>query len=335
MDKALLMGLTFGDSAGIGPELIIKSLHNDSIRNMAAWVIAGDKRVLEQGQSITGIRLDLELIEDIAHISRERGKITFIDLNNINPDEYEMGKVSAASGKAAGDTLKYVLHLAKENKIDGIIYGPLNKESLQRGGHHFKDELHFYADYFNCKTGFGEINVMDDLWVTRVTSHIPMKEVSKELTKEHILERILFADKNLKLVGVDDPKIYVAAYNPHCGEGGLTGTEEAEAIIPAVEEARELGIHVFGPFAADTIFTRREKDRFDCVLSMYHDQAQIGMKLLGFHRGITISAGLPAILMTPAHGTAFDIAGKGIADAGATKAAIQLAVRMAQNRKSS
>lgn len=333
MESNLVMGISLGDATGIGPELIVKALHNDSIRNMASWVIVGDKRVFNQGQSIAGVTLYVHDIENTSQISKERGSIHFIDLNNLSPEEYELGRLSAISGKATGDTLKYILELAKKGSIDGVIYGPLNKEALQRGGHHFEDELHFYADYFGCNEGFGEINAMDNLWITRVTSHIPMKAVSNELTKERILDRIQFADRNLKLAGYTKPKIYVASYNPHCGEGGLLGNEEIDAIIPAIEEAQKIGIDVHGPFAADTIFLRRENDKFDCILSMYHDQAQIGIKLIGFNRGITINAGLPVILVTPAHGTAFDIAGKGKANEGATKASIEMAVRMAKNKK--
>lgn len=331
MDNNKVIGITLGDAAGIGPELLIKALNDDIVRNMAIWIIVGDKRVLEQGQSISGMKLDLKEIDGIDQAKKERGNIYFIDLHNLDTSEYEIGEISEKVGKATGDTLRHVLNLAKNRQIDGIVYGPLNKESLQRGGYNFKDELHFYADFFECKSGFGEINVMDDLWVTRVTSHIPMKDVYKELTEDKVLERINFAYKNMKLAGYTNPRIYVAAYNPHCGEGGLTGTEELEAIVPAIAKAQEQGINVHGPFAADTIFVRREKDHFDCVLSMYHDQAQIGMKILGFSRGITISAGLPAILMTPAHGTAYDIAGKGIANDGATIAAMKLAVQMANN----
>lgn len=327
-EKQLIIGVTLGDAAGIGPELIVKSLHNDEIRNLATWVIAGDIRIFRQGQEIAGIEIDVDVIDNMNQVNEQKGKIYFIDLKNLPTSKYELGVLSEKAGKAAGDTLKYLLDISKKHKIDGVIYGPLNKEALQRGGYHFKDELHFFADLLECKQGFGEINIMDDLWVTRVTSHIPLKDVSSKITKQNVLGRIHFAHKNLIAAGLKKPKIYVASFNPHSGEGGLGGNEEIDAIIPAVEEAKKEGINVHGPYAADTIFLRWEKESFDCLLAMYHDQAQIGIKLLGFNKGVTMSAGLPVILTTPAHGTAFDIAGKGIANEGATNAAIKMIVRM-------
>jgi len=329
--NGIIIGVTLGDATGIGPELIVKSLNNDQIRKMATWVIVGDMRVFKQGQEIAGIKMDVKEIDDINQVIEQDGFIYFIDLKNLSPDDYKLGVLSEKAGEAAGDTLKYLLEIS-HNKIDGVIYGPLNKEALQRGGHHFKDELHFFADVLNCKHGFGEINIMDDLWVARVTSHIPMKEVSSQITKQNVLERIHFAHKNLIRYGFKNPRILVASFNPHSGEGGLTGTEEIDAIIPAVKEAQMEGINVAGPYAADTIFLRKRGEPFNCLLSMYHDQAQIGIKLLGFNRGVTMSAGLPVILTTPAHGTAFDIAGEGIANEGATNEAIKMLIRMSSHR---
>jgi len=331
--RNLVLGVTLGDATGIGPELIVKALNDNEIKKLATWVIVDDKRVLKQGEEIAGLQIDVNEIEDISQVVPEDGKVYFIDLKNLDPKDFKLGVLSEKAGKAAGDTLKYLLGLSLHNEIDGVIYGPLNKEALQRGGHHFKDELHFFADLLNCKHGFGEINIMDDLWVCRVTSHIPMKEVSSYITKENVLDRIYFAHRNLTRAGYSDPKIAVASFNPHSGEGGLTGTEEVDAIIPAVKEAEKEGINVVGPYSADTIFLRRERETFDCLLAMYHDQAQIGMKLLGFNRGVTMSAGLPVILTTPAHGTAFDIAGKGIANDGPTKEAIKMLVRMNLNKE--
>jgi 4-hydroxy-L-threonine phosphate dehydrogenase PdxA len=173
--------------------------------------------------------------------------------------------------------------------------------------------------------------VMEDLWVTRATSHIPLKDVSKHITKDRVLEVIHFANGILKQAGFTNPRIAVAALNPHAGDGGLIGMEEIEEIIPAVQTAQEEGINVEGPYPADTIFLRLKTNPFNCLLAMYHDQAQTGMKLMGFHKGVTINGGLPIVLNTPAHGTAFDIAGKGIANPGAMINAMNLAVRMVQN----
>ncbi|WP_179298901.1 4-hydroxythreonine-4-phosphate dehydrogenase PdxA [Evansella halocellulosilytica] len=326
-----IIAVTLGDATGIGPELIVKSFQEERVRNQATWVIVGDKRVFSQGQSIAGLELDVVDIEQINQVESKKGAVYFIDLKNLNPEDYELGQLSAHSGKVTGETLKYVLGLSTENKIDGVMYGPLNKEALHRGGHHFQDELHFFADLLNCKDGFSEINVMDQLWVTRVTSHIPLKNVSGNISKEKVEQRIRFAHNTLTKAGIDNPKIVVSALNPHAGEGGMLGNEEIESIAPAIKSAQEEGINVDGPFPADTLFLRLEKDPFDCLLAMYHDQAQTGMKLLGFNRGVTMSGGLPITLTTPAHGTAFDIAGQGTADPGATIAAVNMVVRMSSH----
>lgn len=181
----------------------------------------------------------------------------------------------------------------------------------------------------DCKEGFSEINVLGDLWFTRVTSHVPLKEVSGLVKKERVGRIIRFAQQTLLNAGFENPRIAVAALNPHAGDNGLLGMEEIEEIQPAIKEAQEQGIQVDGPYPADTIFLRLKTNPFDCLVSMYHDQAQTGMKLMGFNKGVTVSGGLPVIITTPAHGTAFDIAGQGIADPGATEQAMKLAVKLA------
>lgn len=328
-----IIGVTLGDATGIGPELIVKSFQNEEIRNLATWVIAGDKRVLLQGQSITGLELDIVDIQEIDQVQASQGTIYFWDLENLSPEEYQLGELSTLSGRVTGETLKTVLDFSKKGVVDGVMYAPLNKEALHKGGHHFQDELHFFADILGCKEGFSEINVMDDLWVTRVTSHIPLKNVSANITEERVEQRIRFAHDTLTTAGIKNPKIVVAALNPHAGEGGMLGNEEIDSIAPAINKMASEGINVQGPYPADTLFLRLEKDPFDCLLAMYHDQAQTGMKLLGFNRGVTMSGGLPITLTTPAHGTAFDIAGQGCSDPGATLAAMNMVVKMASSTK--
>lgn len=333
MGKKLTMGLLFGEATGIGSELVIRALQKAEIKNHATWVLIGDERVYRQGEAITGLSVEYTKIKSIADVKPEEDRIWFINLENLNPETYELGKLSIDSGRITGETLKYAMDLAKAGDLDGIVYAPLNKEALHRGGHHFEDEIHYFASLLNCEKGFGEINVMDDLWVTRVTSHIPISKVSSLVTKERVHEVINFAYENMTMAGVENPKIVVSALNPHAGEGGMIGREEIDEIIPAVKEAQSEGINVTGPFPADTLFLRRDKEPFNCLVGMYHDQAQTGMKLLGFYRGVTVSGGLPIVLTTPAHGTAFDIAGKGKADSGAMEAAMRLAVRLVTGRK--
>lgn len=328
MKKKPVMGLTLGDATGIGSELVAKTLQSAEIRQLATWVVVGDERVFQQGQSVAGLSVPYQKIANIEEIDSE-DKVYLIDLHNLSPDTYSLGQLSEDSGQATGETLTYVLKLAQQKKLDGVVYAPINKEALHRGGFHFQDELHFFASLLDCKEGFSEINVMGDLWFTRITSHVPLKQVSSLVTKERVARIIRFAQDTLTSVGFDNPKIVVAALNPHAGDGGLLGTEEIDEIRPAIVSAQEQGINVEGPYPADTIFLRLKTKPFDCLVSMYHDQAQTGMKLLGFNKGITVSGGLPVVITTPAHGTAFDIAGQGISDPGATEQAMKLAVRLA------
>ncbi|MBB6448662.1 4-hydroxythreonine-4-phosphate dehydrogenase [Geomicrobium halophilum] len=316
MDKQTIT-LTLGDSSGIGPELVVKALNDMDLRDSANWIIVGDEEIFNKGMKIAGKTLTYNRISNIEEFDPQAGNLWFIDLNNMNASDYNIGELSAASGKQSGEALKYAMNIALDNYADAVVYGPLNKDALHKGGFNFHDDLHFFADLLNCKEGFGEVNVMDDLWVTRVTSHIPLREVRENISEERVRKTIEFAHGILTQANIENPKLAVSALNPHAGDNGLLGDEEYDIIKPAIEKVQNKGINVAGPYPSDTILNERKKLDFDCMIAMYHDQAQIGMKLLGFNRGVTISGGLPVILTTPAHGTAFDIAGKNKADEGA------------------
>lgn len=328
-----VMALTYGDATGIGPELAAKALQSDEIRQLAKWVLVGDERVFNLGERIAGVQIRYRKIGSIEQMSEIDDEVCMIDLQNQDPVYIQVGTLSPEAGRVCGETLQFVMRQVQRKLLDGVIYAPLNKEAMSRGGHHFVDDIHFFAELLNCKDGFSEINVMDNLWVTRVTSHIPLKDVSTLVTRQQVGNIIRFAHETLSAVGFHNPRIAVAALNPHAGDGGLFGMEEIEEIAPAVQEAREQGINVGGPYPGDTIFLRLNTNPFDCLVAMYHDQAQTGMKLLGFHKGVTLNGGLPVVLATPAHGTAFDIAGKGIADCGATIHAMKLGVRLVLNKR--
>lgn len=325
-----VIGVIFGDPSGIGPEVVVKALSNPDVRNQACWYILGDSQVLAMGEAVAQKRLDSILVASFDEAIPKKGLVYFQDMNNVQMDKITVGEVSAHAGKTTGDTLREIISVSKKYSFDGVLYGPLNKGALKRGGHKFEDETHFYASLFECEDQeFGEINILDDLWVSRITSHVPMKDVSAMISKDLVLRKIHFANSYLRKAGYENPRIVVAAYNPHGGEEGLLGREEIESIAPAVAEAVREGIDVIGPYPADTIFLRREALNYNCLLSVYHDQAQVGIKLLGFYRGVTLSAGFPIPLATPAHGTAFDIAGSGVAKESATIAAIRLLFRLA------
>jgi 4-hydroxythreonine-4-phosphate dehydrogenase len=228
--------------------------------------------------------------------------------------------------------LRVAMDLVLAKRADGVVFGPLNKEALSKGGNPYKDELHLFADWLG-DTEVGEINAAAGLVTTRVTSHIPIKDVASQIRPERILVAIRMLDRTLKELGVPNRKIGVAALNPHGGEHGLCGTEEIDIIAPTVAQAREEGLPALGPFPADTIFLRARKGEFQGVVIMYHDQGQIATKLLGFDQGVTIQGGLSVVTTTPAHGTAFDIAGQGKANPGAFLEAVRLASHMAAARR--
>jgi 4-hydroxythreonine-4-phosphate dehydrogenase len=221
----------------------------------------------------------------------------------------------------------------QRGEIEAIVFAPFNKQAMKLGGLLHEDELHYFAQLFgNCSLA-SEINVCGSLWTARVTSHVPFKDIASLITVDKICSATSLVHRALVDAGITAPRIAVAALNPHAGEGGLFGSEEIEIIRPAVDEAKKAGIDASGPWPADTLFVSATRGRFDGVVTMYHDQGQIALKLLGFDRGVTVQAGLPCPITTPAHGTAFDIVGTGTANAGAMKEAFALACRMADRKR--
>ena len=245
----------------------------------------------------------------------------------------ERGRMSPEAGRIAGETLAFMIDLALAARIDGITFAPLNKAALHAGGWHFNDEHQMFAHLTGHSGFFGEMNVLDNLWMSRVTSHVSLRTALEQITPERIDQAITLAAETMESAGCRNPRIAVAALNPHGGEGGLFGSEEIELIAPAVAKAAARGIRCRGPFPADTVFLKAFAGDYDGVLTMYHDQGQIATKLKGFNRGVTVTGGLKTVFTTPAHGTAFDIVGKGIASTGALEQAVRLCARLAASRK--
>jgi len=323
-----ILGITLGEAAGIGPEIVAKLCALDRLRPYCRPLLIGDVRILAAGQKIAKVNCQFTAVGDVGDAVWE-GPIPIIDLKNIDPCTVQTGTVDPKSGKATADTLVFCLDLLNRNKISGLVYAPLHKEALKRGGQNFEDELRMFVHYLNWDKPAGEINVLDKLWTTRVTSHIPISEVSKKLTVENIMRAVTLAHETLRRAGYDRPRIAVSAINPHAGEGGLCGREEIDVIAPAVKIAVSRGLDVTGPFPADTIFINAFNGVYDAVVTMYHDQGQIAMKLMGFQFGVTVAGGLPFPITTPAHGTAFDIAGRGVAKTDAMERAVIIAATMA------
>lgn len=339
------IGIMLGDAAGIGPEIATKLLLQEEIYEQAEIVVIGDNRVFQQAQSIIGTNIQLPIIQELPKLSfdnsceghetekkHQNEALHFPCLLNLpgeDPENIPVGKVSKEAGLGVYNTIDFILKLIKEQKIEGFLFAPFNKESLQLGGCPYHSEFLMFMDYFNIKKVHGEINILDELWTTRVTSHIAVKDISQFIKKQRIYETVTFINREMKKYGISNPKIAVSALNPHGGENGLFGREELDDIKPAVTMARDENIEAYGPFPCDTVFLRVEKEGYHAVVSMYHDQGQIATKLLGFERGVTLHGGMPVPVATCAHGTAFDIAGKGIAQPTALRAAFDVVCRIA------
>jgi len=258
--------------------------------------------------------------------------IPVVDLGNLDPARLTRGDISEESGRVCGETLKLMIDLALAGRLDGISFAPLSKAALHRGGWTFPDEHQMFAKLTGHAGFFGEMNVIPEFATFRVTSHVALREAITLITPARIDNAVHLADATLRAMGHQQPRIGVAALNPHCGENGLFGDEEIRIIRPAVDTLRAEGITVTGPISSDTIFLRARRGEFDGVVMMYHDQGQIATKLLGFNKGVTVTAGLKTVFTTPAHGTAFDILGQGTADPGGLEYALRLAARLATSR---
>jgi 4-hydroxythreonine-4-phosphate dehydrogenase len=253
----------------------------------------------------------------------------FVDLAHLAPEDVQRGQATREGGAFALENFRQALLMASEGRADAVCFTPFNKKAMRYVYPAYDDEIRYAAEVTGFKGAAREFNVLDNLWNCRVTSHIPLSKVAVALSVDGILAELALADRCMRESGIENPRIGVAGLNPHAGDGGNFGREEIEIIEPAVKLAIQKGFNASGPYPADTVYVRACRGEFDGVLTMYHDQGQIAMKLMGFDRGVTMMGGFPFPICTPAHGTAYDIAGRGIANLGASKAAILLASRMA------
>ncbi|HEY9290934.1 MAG TPA: 4-hydroxythreonine-4-phosphate dehydrogenase PdxA [Microlunatus sp.] len=317
------IALTFGDPSGVGPELAAKLLADPGARDEAdILVVAGPDEILRAAEQ-AGV--ELTVTED-----PQDGHPTLADPHRSQPLPGAIGVAGREAGEWALAGLRHALSLASDGRADAICFTPLNKTSLHLAGMTEEDELRWFAKTLGYTGRTSEFNVLDGLWTGRVTSHIALAEVPARITADAVAETIALLDRALRGSGVTAPRIAVAALNPHAGENGNFGRQEIEEIAPGVELARGNGLTADGPFPSDTVFLKARAGLYDGVVTMYHDQGQIAMKMMGFDRGVTVQGGLPIPITTPAHGTAFDIVGQQKADLGATRNAFGLAVRLAQ-----
>ena len=325
------IGIIPGDPSGIGPELIAKLLCDEEVVSQHNVLLVGDRHVFELGQNHTGKSYDLVPVDPWEDDWTQTPTYPFFENTTIEPEEIKIAEVTLASGISAMANLNLGLDLLREKVIEALVFAPFNKEALKLGGLKFQDELHHMKDYLNYDGYITELNTLDGFWTSRVTSHIALKEVSNAITETRIINSIELIDRTLKRSGVKRPRIAVAALNPHAGDGGNFGTEEIDVISPSVKKAGRKQIAVDGPWPSDTVFLKYTRGEVDAIVTMYHDQGQIALKLMGFDRGVTVLGGIPYPITTAAHGTAFDIAGEGIADLGAFRNAFLLAGTMVKN----
>src|SRR6185437_3392691 len=326
-----VIALAMGDPAGISPELTAKALSLPEIRDAADIVVIGDWRVFTRGAKTAGVEADVDVRRDV---ERDVGsRPAFVDLGHLDPVTIAPGVATRAGGEFALTNFRTALRLAATGRADAVSFTPFNKAANRAAHPGYDDEIGYSSEVLGTAGPASEFNIVDGLWNARVTSHVPLAAVASSITRERIVDAIRLTDRSLRDAGVVAPRIAVAALNPHAGDGGNFGREEIDVIAPAIEDAKRERIRADGPFPSDTVFIRARGGNYDAVVTMYHDQGQIAMKLMGFDRGVTLMGGFPFPIVTPAHGTAYDIVGKGVANVGATRAALLLGARMGAARQ--
>jgi len=339
-----VIGISMGDPAGIGPEICVKALANAEVYDACKPLIVGDAAVMQLAASQFAPGLKVNAVNAVSEAQFVHGTLDVYDLKNVVADKMVPGVVSAMSGEAAFEAVREVIRLAMSGDVDATVTAPVNKESIHLAGHPFSGHTEIYAHYTQTPR-YAMLLADEHLRVIHATTHVSLRQACDLCKKERVLEVITLLHDACVQFGIEKPLIAVAGLNPHAGENGLFGDEEIHEIIPAITEARELGFKVEGPVPPDTMFVKAVQGKYDGCVAMYHDQGHIPFKLEGFQwdnekqtmksvKGVNITLGLPIIRTSVDHGTAFEIAWKGIASADAMTIALQYAVRMAQYRQS-
>lgn len=322
------IAVLLGDAAGVGPEMAVKLLARAANREAARVLLIGGADVLADGERIAGEALAPLACSGLDALRFEPGRVSHLATPGLG-GPLQRSEAGVAAGREAMRCLDLATEAARRGLVQGIVFAPLNKHALRLGGLEQEDELRHLQQRFEVPGFVCEFNITGGLWTSRVTSHVPLREVAALITTESVREAVLIIDAALRRAGVAKPRIAVTGLNPHAGDGGSIGMEEIEVIAPTVQALQREGLDARGPYSPDTVFIAARRGDFDAVVSMYHDQGQIAMKLMGFDRGVTLIGGFPFPICTPAHGTAYEIAGKGIANLGACRAALSLAIKMA------
>lgn len=331
-----------GDPASIGPEIAVKALLNQHLYAHCRPLLVGDAGVFKHIIKNLGLPATVNAISEVSQAKFTYGQIDVFDLKNVDLDKLEFGVVSAMAGNAAFESVVKVIELAMAGQVDATVTGPLNKKSMNEAGHHFAGHTEIYAHYTGTKK-YAMLLVEDHMKVIHVSTHVSLRQACDLVKKDRIIEVVELLHNGLISLGETNLKMGIAGLNPHAGDSGLFGTEDDEEILPAVEAARSLGYDVEGPVPADTLFSKAATGYYGGVVAMYHDQGHIPFKLSGFKwnpekkqmdsvKGVNITMGLPIIRTSVDHGTAFEIAGKGIASADAMVLAIESAIQLSNNR---
>lgn len=323
-----LIGITLGDPASIGPEIVVKSLANPEIYAACRPLLIGDARVVERAMNTTGVKLAVHIVTKPSEGKYELGAIDLLDLNNVDIDTLEWGKVQAQAGKASFEYIVRSIELAQAGEVDAVATAPINKEALKAANINFIGHTEIYGELTKSHDPLTMFETKG-LRIFFLTRHVSLAKACTMITKERTLDYLRRCTKALQQLGVANPSIVVAGLNPHSGEHGLFGDDEVRELEPAIEAARAEGISASGPSPADSVFWHAAQGRFDAVLSLYHDQGHIAAKMYDFHKTISITAGLPFLRASVDHGTGFDIAGKGLASSVSMEEAIRVAARYA------
>ncbi|WP_200974904.1 4-hydroxythreonine-4-phosphate dehydrogenase PdxA [Echinicola sp. 20G] len=341
--KRPIIAITMGDPAGIGPEIIVKSFQDGALHDKCRPLVVGDAKTINKMVKDLGASLSVRAMASVEEARFDPEVIDVYDLDNVDQAQLEMGKVSAMAGNAAFEAVKKTIELALEEQVDATVTAPINKESINLAGHHFAGHTEIYATFTGTEK-FAMLLVEQNLRVIHVTTHVPLRQACDLIKKERVEDVIRLLHDACVQFGIEKPRIGVAGLNPHAGDGGLFGTEDTEEILPAVTAAQSEGFLAEGPVPPDTLFAKAVQGYYDGCVAMYHDQGHIPFKMVGFKwnnetktmesvKGVNITLGLPIIRTSVDHGTAFEIAGQGIASEDALNLAIDYAIPMAQNRK--
>ncbi len=325
--KGPLIAVTMGDPAGIGPEIIAKTFAEEGFSDENRALVVGDAGILRRAVDLLRLSLEVHTVDAPEEAQFESGTVDVLSTSEL-PEDLPFGELDARAGAAAFEYVRRATELAIEERVEAVATAPLNKEAMHMGGHKYPGHTEILAELTGTKD-YAMMLVAEELRVIHVSTHVSLREAIDRVSKERVLAVIRLAQDALRKIGVEEPKIAVAGLNPHAGEAGLFGNEDAERIAPAVAEAKKEGINATGPHPPDTVFARARKGEFDMVVVQYHDQGHIPIKLMSFEGGVNVTVGLPFFRTSVDHGTAFDIAGTGKADHSSMRAAVDLARELA------